>query len=54
LALPSALTHGFSVAFLTGAILAALGAAVTLLGFGKSSHAPMQTRELELAVVEAK
>ena len=52
LALPSGLTHGFSVAFLTGAILAALGAAVTLLGFRSPSRTPGEPTELDLVAVE--
>jgi MFS family permease len=48
LALPNALTHGFSIAFLTGAILAALGAAVALVGFRGTSRPSVLTAEPEL------
>lgn len=51
-AVPSSLTHGFSVAFWFGALMAALGAVVTLFGFAGSTRASREATELGILAPE--
>lgn len=50
--LPAGLTHGFSLAFLVGAVIAATGALVTLVGFSGSARSRHDAPVLEVLVPE--